>query len=253
MPRGRPVGSGARKAERAASAEGPDKHANTLQTLDRGLQALTLVSQQESGISVAELAARLDVHRAIAYRLAATLEAHGLVSRGPDGELRLGADVLSLAARFAPQMRTLAQPLLRELAQATRATAFLSVPEGACCVAILVCEAEDTLLRVAYRIGSRHPLVHGAAGIAILSGRPPSEGEPEAVSIARRDGYSVTRGELQRGAVGVASPLHRPLDAPGGMETSVGVVALDDLDVPRATGLVVTCARRLSALMLGKA
>ncbi|HEV7787535.1 MAG TPA: helix-turn-helix domain-containing protein, partial [Pseudonocardia sp.] len=48
---------------------------STLQTLDRGLSVLELVSQRPAGVSVAELAAALDVHRAICYRIVATLEA----------------------------------------------------------------------------------------------------------------------------------------------------------------------------------
>ena len=54
---------------------------NTLQTLDRGLQVLALIATRAGGWSIAELAAELDVHRAIAYRLVATLEQHGLIAR----------------------------------------------------------------------------------------------------------------------------------------------------------------------------
>jgi DNA-binding IclR family transcriptional regulator len=230
------------------------KPSHTLQTLDRGLQALTVVSQHERGISIAELAAALDVDRAIAYRLVATLESRGLIARADRGRVRLGAGLLTLASRFEPQLRMLATPLLRELAEMTRAAAFLSVPAGDDCIPIMVTEPEGTLLRVAYRVGSRHPLNRGAAGIAILAGRPASPNDPEAVRLARRDGYSVTRGELQRGAVGLASPVHGPGrevtrqgSAASGLEASIGVVAFDDLDIASAKGLVMDGARRLAA------
>jgi len=222
------------------------KLTNTLQTLDRGLQALAIVSQQERGISVAELAAALEVDRAIAYRLVTTLESRGLIARADRGRVRLGAGLLVLASRFEPHLRTLATPLLRDLAETTRAAAFLSVATGDECVAIMVTEPEGTLLRVAYRVGSRHPLTRGAAGIAILAGRSPSPNDPESVRLARRDGYSVTRGELQRGAVGVASPVHSPARASCGLEASVGVVAFEDLDVAGVKGLVIEGARRLA-------
>lgn len=250
MPRGRPAGTKASAGTDRDGSDAPDKPTNTLQTLDRGLQALTIVSQHEGGLSIADLAARLDVHRAIAYRLAATLELHGLVVRGTDGHLRLGSGVLALAAGFAPQLRPLALPFLRELARMTGATAFLSVPEGGDCVAILVCPPEDTILQVSYRIGSRHPLTRGAAGTAILSGRPPQPGEPEAVTHAREAGFSVSHGELQKGAIGVASPVRRQGEGKGegggGIEASVGVVALDDLDVDAAAARVLDCARALT-------
>jgi DNA-binding IclR family transcriptional regulator len=227
-------------------SNGAPKLTNTLQTLDRGLQALTIVSQHERGISIAELAAALDVDRAIAYRLVTTLESRGLIARTDRGRLRLGAGLLILASRFEPQLRTLATPLLRELAEKTRAAAFISVPAGEDCVCIMATEPEGTLLRVAYRVGSRHPLTRGAAGIAILAGRESSPNDPEAVRLARRDGYSVTRGELQRGAVGVASPVHGPGRPECGLEACVGVVAFEDLDVALVKGLVVEGARQLA-------
>ena len=220
---------------------------NTLQTLDRGLSALTLIAQQEDGMSISELAAALDVHRAIAYRIAATLEVRGLIVRAPGGRLRLGPGLLTLASRFEPQLRLLAQPILRDLAESTQAAAFLSVPAGEDCVAIMVIEPEGRLLRVAYRVGIRHPLDRGAAGIAILAGRPVSTDESESVRAARRDGFSVTHGELQKGAVGVASPVHGPGRNQAGFEASIGVVAFEDLDVTAATRQVLQSARALTA------
>ena len=225
----------------------PAKHSNTLQTLDRGLHALAIISQQEDGISIADLAVRLGVHRAIGYRLITTLEAHGLVARNADGQVYLGVGLLTLASRFEPQLRSLARRLLHQLAEDTRAAAFVSVPQGEDCVAIMVAEPEGGVLRVAYRVGSRHPLTLGAAGIAILAGRPERPGEPDAVREARSNGFSVTRSELQRGAIGVASPVRGVRQASLGFEASLGVVALDGLDISHATASVVACARELAA------
>lgn len=214
----------------------------TLQTLERGLRVLSLISESENGLSIAEVSARLGVDRAIGHRLAGTLEANGFLTRRPDGQFVLGAEILTLAARFEPQLRAVAAPHVERLAQATRAAAFVSVPQGEACVAIIVAEPETPLLRLSYRVGSRHPLSLGAAGIAILAGRAETAGEAEAVGEARRLGYALTRDHLQRGAVGVASPLHGP-DRRLGFEACVGVVALDGLDVANAAAAVTACAR----------
>jgi DNA-binding IclR family transcriptional regulator len=222
--------------------------ATTLQTLDRGLCALEIVAEHAEGISVAELAERLDVHRAIAYRIVTTLEQHGLVARSAEGALRLGAGISLMASRFEPQLRAVAQPLLQALAKATRATAFVSVAQGEQCVVLLVAEPDEGLLRVGYRVGSRHPLTQGAAGIAILAGRAPSRDDSDAVRQARADGYSLTRGQLQRGAVGVASPVATPQFRPG-IEACLGVVAMDDLDTQRAIHEVKAYAQRLAELI----
>lgn len=216
-----------------------------LQTLDRGLVALQVIAQNPGGLSIADLAAALEVHRAIAYRLVATLEAHGLVSRGGEGLIFLGGGIVALAARFEPHLRTLGRPVVEALARETRATAYLSVPQGEDCVAILVAEPDEGLLRVGYRVGSRHPLTRGAAGLAILAARPERPDEPEGVTQARRDGYSLTRGQLQKGAVGIASPVVVPSQP--GFEACVGVVALDDLDVEAAVPAVKAGAARLAS------
>lgn len=220
--------------------------ANTLQTLDRGLRALDCIAQQAAGVTIAELAEQLDVHRAIAYRIVSTLEGHGLVTRTVDGRIRLGAGVVLLAARFEPQLRAVVQPLLHELAREAAATAFVTVAQGDQCVAIMVAEPDQGLLRVGYRVGSRHPLQVGAAGIAILAGRPPRPDDPVAVIEARREGYSLTRGQLQRGAVGVAAPI-RAAGNNGGFEASIGVVAMEDLDVEMAAKAVMSYARRIAS------
>jgi DNA-binding IclR family transcriptional regulator len=226
---------------------------STLQTLDRGLSALEIVSQSPQGITVANLAKELGVHRAICYRLVITLESHLLLSRhGGDGLVRLGAGVAVLASRFDAALGRDVQPLLHKLANATRGTAFLSAAEGDEGVAIMVAEPENAVPTVGYRVGARHPLSKGAAGIAILAARPEGPEDPEPVQRARRDGYSVTRGQLEEGAVGVASGV-RVSDPRFGwpVERSIGVVALNGLDVEVVASAVLSAARELAQLIQG--
>ncbi|WP_305093022.1 IclR family transcriptional regulator [Prescottella sp. R16] len=224
---------------------------STLQTLDRGLRALDLVAQSPSGISVADLSRELDVHRAICYRIVATLEAHALVARTADGRIRLGVAAAVLSSRFEPQFAGDVQPLLHALADETRATAFVSAAQGPNCVVIMVAEPEDTLLRVGYRVGSSHPLDRGAAGIAILALRPETSRDPEEVRRARAEGYSLTRGQLEHGAVGIASGIALPegTGSSAGLERSVGVVAIDGLDTDRAAAAVMRTAREIEHLI----
>jgi DNA-binding IclR family transcriptional regulator len=223
----------------------------SLQTLDRGLQALTLIGNAPIGMSIADLAEQLNVHRTIAYRLVATLAAHGLVTRGRQGALRLGAALVTLASRFEPQLRDVAQPVLDRLANETKAAAFLSVPQGEECVAIMVAEPQTTLLRVAYRIGNRHPLTLGADGIAILAGRPRHSSDTIAVQQARADGYSVTRGQLQAGAMGVACPIHGADGRGASFEASLGLVTLGEPVVAELARAVLTAAADVRALLTG--
>lgn len=218
---------------------------STLQTLERGLSALEAIARRPGGISTAELAAELGVHRAIAYRIVATLEAHGLVVRAGNGQLMLGGQVVALSTRFRPQLRALAQPILEQLAQETGATAFLTVAEGDQCVAVATAEPEGGVLRVSYRVGSRHPVTAGAAGIAILSGRPAAASDTAEVRAARNTGYVLTTGQIQAGATGIAAPI--AASATGRViDASIGVVTMGNFDVRFVGEKVVEAAARIA-------
>jgi DNA-binding IclR family transcriptional regulator len=209
----------------------------TSQTLDRGLRVLTLLADADRGLTINELSESLGVNRTVVYRLVATLESHQMARRNRSGRIQIGIAVLNLSRGVVPLLRDAAMPLLRELADRVGATAHLTLADGDEALAVAVVEPTWTDYHVAYRVGARHPLDKGAAGRAILLGRSPREGRVE---------YAATEGELQRGARGVASPVR---GVPG-VEASVGVVALGDLDIdavaPKVAQAASEVARRLS-------
>ncbi|WP_256562614.1 MULTISPECIES: hypothetical protein [unclassified Pseudomonas] len=135
-----------------------------------------------------------------------------------------------------------------KLARQAQASAFISVTQGNECMVIMVADPAESMMRVGYRIGSRHPLDQGAAGIAILSGRKALPNDSEAVIQARELGYSLTRGQLQPGAIGVASPISCPHDQHS-FEACVGVVALNSLDLDIATQAVPRTAAIITQLL----
>ncbi len=214
--------------------------AETSQTLDRGLRVLDILAKSPGGLSITELATAVGVNRTVVYRLVATLEQHGLARRDSSSRLHIGLGVLALARGLQPVLRELANPVLRGLAEGLGSTAHLTVADGGEALAIAVVEPTWTDFHVAYRVGARHPLEQGAAGKAILLGRDLTGG----ASPGRR--YVQTVGELQPGARGVASPVL----GVDGLEASVGIVTLGDLDAdrvgPRVTAAAAEVARRLS-------
>lgn len=217
---------------------------STLQTLDRGLLALDLISRRPAGITVAELADELGVHRAICYRIVATLEGHNLVVRADQGRIHLGAGVAAYSERFLSHLRRASEHILQELANETGATAFLSIAEGSDSVAIAVAESENAPLRVGYRVGSRHPLDRAASGRAILAMRPEVGRDSDAVRTARREGVAFSSGEIEQGAAGAAVGVV----GLGGMyrlEASVGVVVIGELNRDALAEMVRHAAARL--------
>lgn len=205
----------------------------TAQTLDRGLRLLTLVAETPAGLTVTEAAAALGVGRAVVYRLVATLASHSLVRRDAEGRIRLGLAVLQLARRAQPLLAEAAIPALRSLAEELGATAHLTVADAGEALALAVVEPSWTAFHVAYRTGTRHPLDLGAAGRAILAGRNGSTS------------YVVSSGELQQGAHGVAAPL----PSAAGVEASVGVVALSELDSATVGPRVVAAAEQIATAL----
>ncbi|GAB3768638.1 DNA-binding IclR family transcriptional regulator [Nocardioides ginsengisegetis] len=206
--------------------------AETSQTLDRGLRVLDVLAASPGGLTVTELAGRLQVNRTVVYRLVSTLEQHALVRKDSRGRLHVGLGVLHLASAVQPVLRDLAVPVLRALAEQVGCTAHLTVADGEEGLALAVVEPSWTDFHVSYRVGSRHPLTHGAAGKAILMGRRP-DAPP----------YAVTSGELQAGARGLASPVRNV----EGLESSIGIVTLGDLDAATIGPIVAAAAAEFSS------
>jgi DNA-binding IclR family transcriptional regulator len=206
--------------------------AETSQTLDRGLRALEVLAAAHAGLTVTELAVRLAVNRTVVYRLVTTLELHSLIRKDARGRLHVGLGVLPLAAAVQPVLRDVAAPVLRELAEALGSTAHLTVADGGQALALAVVEPSWTDFHVSYRVGSRHPLDQGSPGKAILLGRS---------SRSDSAAYVMSTGELQPGARGLAAPIL----GLAGLEASVGIVTMGDLDAEEVGAWVVAAASRL--------
>jgi len=97
----------------------------------RAIALLDALAESDAGARVNELARRIGVNPSTASRLLGTLEAGGLVERGPGGgPYRLGLKLVALSDRVlgALDVRDLARPRLTWLVSETGETATLSVP-----------------------------------------------------------------------------------------------------------------------------
>lgn len=201
-------------------------------TLERGLALLQAVADAGGeAATISELADTIGASRAAVYRLLGPLAARGLVRR--DGsKVRLGVGVLRLSERVLPQLREVARPVLRELAEQVGATAHLSVAEGDELESVAVVEPSSTNAHVAYRVGTRQPVGSGAAGMALRL-RPGGRGWVSAGA------------EVHRGTTGLAAPVR---GVPG-LRASVGVIALGPLDAERVGPRVVEAATTLAEVL----
>ncbi len=222
------------------------------QTLSRGLRMLELVVSAPEPPTIAEVAARLGVHRSIAYRILRTLEDHGLVTRDGSGRL-IGAPGLAVLARGVQQdLQSAALPELTALANELQMSAFVAVWGQGECITLVTVEPSHGHA-VTQRPGTRHPLDRGAPGLAVQAGMAPEElaagltgGVPPRAEVeqTRQRGYAVSNDEVLDGVSSVAVPLR----VTGHLPAAVAVVyATRQLDVEALGRHLAISAERVAA------
>ncbi|QZY51719.1 IclR family transcriptional regulator [Leucobacter tenebrionis] len=185
------------------------------QTLSRGLQALELLAEAETPLTINELAEGLGIHRSNAYRILRTLEQRRFVARDDAGRIRLGPKLTVLSHGVAPALHTAAMPVVTELAYELGMTAFLTLLDADEVVTLVTVEPSNVAATISRNPGVRHPVHLGAPGHAIESSLTAAErearlGSPvfsEAAERAKRDGYAASNDEVIDGVTGLAVPL----------------------------------------------
>lgn len=198
------------------------------QTLSRGIQALELLAESETPLSIAELSAGLGVHRSIAYRILRTLEAHSLVMRDDAGRVSAAPGLAALARGVSRDLQSAALPELTVLANELSMTAFIAVWDQHDCVTLVTVEPRHSRTALIQRPGTRHSFTAGAPGIAIQSAvseehwdrLAPGQPYREEARLARSRGYATSHSEVIDGVGSVAVPVQ----VPGQLPASLSVV-----------------------------
>lgn len=187
--------------------------------IDKSMAVLEAVAAAEGPCRLGQLVAATGLSKPTAHRLAAALEAHGLLRRGDDGAYRLGLRLVGLGHAAAEDwpLGELARPVLDALREETGESVQLYVRDGdqrACVVSI----ESPHELRTIVPEGVRLPLGVGSAG-RILDGSAPADGwvasvEERARGVASVSAAVVVGGEVVA-AVGISGPLERLGGDPG--------------------------------------
>jgi len=157
--------------------EGPGKERHFVTALARGLELLRCFGPNEREIGISELARRSGIPKPTVARLAATLAGLGYLEHlEAQGKYRLGAGVLSLGYALLSRLdvREVARPLMRELAERTQASVSLAVRDRLSMVYVesVRSSASITLQR---GVGTRLALATSAIGRAYLAGLPAAD------------------------------------------------------------------------------
>lgn len=237
--------------------------------LDKVVSILQCYASGTERLEPPEVAARLGLSPATAYRLMKAMAEHRLIEHEPAG-YRLGVTLLQLGARVADglELRHVAAPHMEWLRDQTSENAELHLRHGATRVPIEVL-AGPRNLRPMGQIGVPLPLHVGASAMVLLAGLDPDEavllartsqqasGDTReldtdrigsACTRVRKQGWASSDGEREPGVAAVAAPVYDRLAA---MVAALVVSAPSDRLRPKAAKAIavdacVEAARRVS-------
>jgi DNA-binding IclR family transcriptional regulator len=102
--------------------------AGGIQVINRAARILRALRDEPAGLSLGQIAARVDLPRSTVQRIVGALAAEGLLmSASPGGRVRLGMEILALAASSRIDVVELAHPHLKALSEKAGETVDLSV------------------------------------------------------------------------------------------------------------------------------
>jgi DNA-binding IclR family transcriptional regulator len=172
--------------------------------------------------SLAALTERTGLSRATAHRLAAALEVHGLLARGPSGRWAIGPRVGELAGNDTLLDR--AGPVLVQLRDATGESAQLYRRRGLERVCVAAADLGSGL-RDTVPVGAALPMTAGSAAQVLLAfaQEPAPRGAAftdRGLAEVRRRGWAQSVGEREPGVASVSAPVRGP---DGGVVAAISV------------------------------
>jgi DNA-binding IclR family transcriptional regulator len=203
--------------------------------LDKAVSVLDAVAGQPQALP--QLQASTGLPRATAHRLAAALEAHGLLRRDAAGRYELGHRLVTLGAaagaRF-PLVET-ARPVMRKLRDDTGESVQLFVREGDQRRCVVSLESAHGLRWIVPE-GSLLPLGVGSSGRLLAEEAPPtgwveSVGEREA-GVASVSAPVLSRDGVLLAALSVSGPIERLTRSPGERFGPAVVAAAGQIVIP---------------------
>ncbi|UCG24547.1 MAG: IclR family transcriptional regulator [Chloroflexota bacterium] len=149
-----------------------------IESLQRGLQVLTLFNRERPALSLTEIVEATGIKKSTAFRIVNTLNSTGYLERDPDTrQYRPGLKVLQLGftAISSLELRQVARPHLVNLAEMSGETASLSVLDGLEVVYVDRIRGRDIIVGVVLGVGSRIPAHCASMGKVLLANLPADE------------------------------------------------------------------------------
>ena len=249
-----------------------------MQSLERAFDILEIIARQPEGTSFSEIVTASGLPQGTVGRLLAALDTLGAVERLPAAKgYRIGDKLVALSSgvSFERQLKTMARPLLLELAEATRETVNLGLYSGR--QALYIDQVDSTYeLRTKDYTSLRYPIHVVSTGKVFLAYFNEAQldaylakplvaytkrtlTDPDALrhqlSQLRSQGYVEAIGEAEEGLSTYAAPVFTP------SENSEKVIGAISVSAPtfrvnaqakkeRIISALKHCCETLSALLL---
>ncbi|MEU6262839.1 IclR family transcriptional regulator [Saccharopolyspora shandongensis] len=204
---------------KAGTAGGP------VRVLVKAMSVLELLAEAPDELSLGDIASRLDLNKSTCHRILTTLAAGDFVERPSAGSYRLGIGAFRIGSAMARRLsiRDRALPAMRDVYRKTGETVFLIVLRGDEAVCLDRLDGRYAATHT-LRVGGTLPLYLGAGSRLLLAHLPESQFESylagpfqrritsqpseaqlrEQVAEIRRDGYSVSRDDVEDGVTALS-------------------------------------------------
>lgn len=235
-------------------------------SVDRTISILDFLATELRAASLSDIADATGLDKSTAHRFLRSFEQHRLVQRNDQTRrYTLGTRIMEWGGRAleSVDIRTAADPVLRQLNHDTEETVILYIPEGERRIAVVVYDSPKEIL-VSRRLGSAAPLVLGAGGKAMLAFLAPEIRDalllnaPELddgirsriaaeISEIQAQGFACSARELVDHAWAIAAPvlnLHRQPIA--SVSIASPVTRHSETIQQRFAALIVPAAREIS-------
>jgi len=174
-----------------------EKSKNGIQVISRAAAILRVLRDSQSGMSLGQIASRVDLPRSTVQRIAGALVAEGLLITDQQGRgLRIGPELTAMAGAAQYNIVEHCRLFLTELTQKTGETADLSVMRGAGMVFLDQVPGTHRLTTVS-RVGEVFPLTSTANGRSCLAALPENESTQMILNEWMRNGANGDLAGLQ--------------------------------------------------------
>ena len=145
-----------------------------VQSLTRGLSILEALARAEAGLSLTDIAQRVDLPPSTTHRLLSTLERMGYVYQSEElGHWYVGLQAFTVGSGFLANRDFVGQShvYMRRLMEQSGETANLAILDGTEAVFIAQVQCRE-MMRILVKLGSRVPLHASGVGKAIFAALP---------------------------------------------------------------------------------